>query len=268
VIFAAGGDGTLSQVAGGIIGTNTALAVLPSGTGNVMGRQLGLPVPGGLWPQTFVHNAHTLLQGQIRLIDVSQVRVSGGGPATYSLCWVGVGFDAQVNLTVHEEPQRKQRLGMLAFVVAAIITLRDYVGTAAHLYVDEHPVNRRIVMAVANNIQLYGGWFKMAPCALLDDGLLDLYVFRGRGPARTALHGLRLLFSQHLQDPEVAMYRASCVRVRTRRPMPVHVDGEPAGYTPVTIAVIPRALRMLIPPTAPAGLFSPVESTCQAEQAD
>jgi hypothetical protein len=64
-----------------------------------------------------------------------------------------------------------------------------------------------------------------------------------------------LFFSRHLQDPQVDIYRAHRIEVKTGRPLPVHVDGEPIGYTPVVIETVPRALRLLVPPSAPSSLF-------------
>jgi diacylglycerol kinase (ATP) len=256
-VLAAGGDGTLSQVVDGLAGSETALGVLPAGTGNVMARQLGLPVPGSLWPPySLVTCAQLLLEGRVRRVDVGRVDLAGGRLARRFLCWVGVGFDAQVNVAVNEELARKHRLGMLAFVVAAGLTLRDYAGTSAIVRADGRRVSRRLIMLVGNNIQLYGAFMKMAPNAILDDGLLDIYCFRGRGAARTVLHGLRLLLNQHLLDPEVDMYRARRLEIKTARPLPVHVDGEPIGYTPVVVEVEPRSLNLMVPHGAPPTLFS------------
>jgi diacylglycerol kinase (ATP) len=255
VLFAAGGDGTMSQTVDGLVGTNTALGVLPCGTGNVMALQLGLPWPGSLRPHSLTDYAQSLVEGRVRQVDVGRISLAGGKLSYHFLCWTGVGFDAQVNLAVNEEPERKHRLGVMAFVVATLLTLRDYAGTAAMVRIDGRRVSRRLIMLVANNIQLYGVFMKMAPRAILDDGLLDIYCFKGRGTGRTLLHVLRLLFNWHLQSPEVDVYQARQVEIKTARPLPVHIDGEPIGYTPIVIDVLPRALKLLVPRGAPPTLF-------------
>jgi YegS/Rv2252/BmrU family lipid kinase len=255
-VLVAGGDGTIAQAVDGLVGTDTALGVLPGGTGNVFARQLNLPVPGGLHPFPVLESAHLLLDGQTRLVDVGRVSPKEGrGPTRHFLCWSGVGFDAQINRAVAEDQERKKRLGIGAFVVAAFLTLRDFAGTSATVRVDGRRVSRRLIMLVANNIKLYGVFFKMASTAVLDDGWLDVYCFQGRGPARTLLHAMRLFFKQHVQDPKVDIYRARRIEVTTYRPLPVHVDGDYIGYTPVVMEVVPHALKLIVPTCAPANLF-------------
>jgi diacylglycerol kinase (ATP) len=268
VVFAAGGDGTVSQVVDGLVNQDIALAILPSGTGNVMARQLGLPIASGLRPHALLEAAQMLLEGRVRPVDVGQMKLAGGRVVHHFLCWGGVGFDAQVTQNVNKELERKHRLGMLAFVVAGLLTLRDYAGTSAIVRADGRRVTRRLIMLVANNIQLYGVFFKMAPRAVLDDGLFDIYCFRGRGAGRTLLHGLRILFNRHFVSPEVDAFRARRVEVRTARPLPVHVDGEPIGHTPVVIEVLPRAVKLVVPHSAPATLFSDRDDTEIAEDAE
>ena len=253
VVFAAGGDGTIAQVVDGLVGTETALAVLPGGTGNVFARQLNLPMPGGLHARPILESARLLLAGQIRPVDVG--RIKGHGPSRHFLCWSGVGFDAQVNIAVEQEAKQKKRFGIVAFFAAGFLTLQHYAGTAAVVRVDGRRISRRMVMLVANNIQLYGVFVRMAPAAVLDDGLLDIFCFQGSSPLRTTLHTLRVLVGRHIGDPKVEIYQARRVEVSTYRPLPVHVDGEAAGTTPIVIEVVPRALNLLTPACAPASLF-------------
>jgi diacylglycerol kinase (ATP) len=254
VIFVAGGDGTAAQVADGLVGTETALGVLPGGTGNVLARQLNLPVPGGLRTRPLLDALALLLQGQVRQVDLGRVSLAGG-IVRHFLCWSGVGFDAQVTKTVDSERERKQRLGLAAFAIAALLTLRDYGGTRAVIRADGRRTRKRLIMLLASNIQLYGAWFRMAPQAVLDDGWLDVYAFHGRHPLRTFGRALGLLVNRRLEIPEVKDYRARRIEIITGRPLPVHVDGDTIGYTPALIEVVPGALKLLVPNSAPASLF-------------
>ena len=256
VVFLAGGDGTIAEAVDGLVGSETALAVLPGGSGNVFARQLNLPVPGGIHPRPMLESARLHLAGQVRRVDVGRITPLGGsGPARHFLCWGGAGFDAQVNRNVAADPERKRRLGAAATLITSFLTLRDFAGTSARVRIDGHRVSRRMVMLVANNIQLYGIIMRMAQHAVIDDGLLDVFCFQGTSPARTLLHALRVLLNRHIADPKVEIYRARRVEIVTARPLPVHVDGDYIGNTPVLMEVVPKSLNLWVPSCAPASLF-------------
>lgn len=266
VVFLAGGDGTIAQTVDGLVGTDTALAVLPGGSGNVFARQLHLPVPGGIHPRPFQEAAKLLLAGQVRRVDVGRITPRGSSePARHFLCWGGVGFDAQVNRAVEADPERKRRLGPIATAITSFLTLRDFAGTSAKVRVDGRRITHRLLMLVASNIQLYGIVFHMAEHAVIDDGWLDVYAFEGSGPWRTLLHALRILLRQHIQDPDVKSYRARRIEISTYRPLPVHVDGDYIGLTPVVMEIVPRSLNLLVPTCAPANLFTDGAGASQAE---
>jgi diacylglycerol kinase (ATP) len=103
---------------------------------------------------------------------------------------------------------------------------------------------------------LYGGLVKMTPEARLDDGLLDIRIFKGMGPAWVFRHVAGVFTHRHLRDPMVSHYQGRNITIYTAEPYPIQLDGEPAGMTPVNVQVVPRALRVLVPRAAPADLFS------------
>lgn len=256
VVFVAGGDGTIAQAVDGLVGTDTALAVLPGGSGNVFARQLNLPVPGGIHPRPLLEATRLLLAGQTRRVDVGRITPAGSDePARHFLCWGGVGFDAQVNRAVDADPERKRRYGLVGIAVTGFLTLRDFAGVPARVWIDGRRVTNRLLMLVASNIQLYGVIFHIAERAMMDDGLLDVYAFEGTGALQTVLHAVRMLFRRHVQDPDVKIYRARRIEISAPRPMPVHVDGDYIGLTPIAIEIVPRALNLLVPSCAPASLF-------------
>ena len=120
-------------------------------------------------------------------------------------------------------------------------------------------------MLSASNIQIYGIVFKMAPEALLDDGLLDIVCFQGSRPIRMIAHLSEILINQHVRDPQVDIFQARRVEVVTARPLPVHVDGDYIGETPVVIDVVPRALKLIVPSSASADLFVDQSGMAPAE---
>jgi len=123
------------------------------------------------------------------------------------------------------------------------------------LYIDGHRIRQRLILAVASNIELYGRWFHIAPRARLDDGLLDVCSFIGRGSATVFYHVFSVLLRRHMSDPRVRYHQARRVEFYTSSPMPVQVDGDPFGTTPLTVTVVPQSLSLLIPPNLATDRF-------------
>jgi diacylglycerol kinase (ATP) len=249
-IFAVGGDGTLNEVMNGVLGSDTALGVLPYGTANVWAKEMGLPL------NDMAAAARAQVYAPAVPVDVGQVRGESFGPRAF-LLWCGVGFDAHI--TAEIEPQRalKRRLGALMFWLVGIRAAFTFRGRRAQVSVDGDKRRLRILLALASNTQLYGGLVRVSPEAKVDDGLLDLAVFRGTGVRRTSWHLLRVFLGWHLRVPDVEHHRAREITIRGPR-LPVHVDAEPIGTTPVQISIHPQAVRVLVPPTANRTLFTNV----------
>lgn len=234
VVVAAGGDGTINEVVNGLAGTGTALAVLPVGTVNVWARELGFP----LEPRA---TAMALLQSHVRRIDL------GRANGRYFLLMAGVGFDAAVVNEVGSD--EKRRLGALAYVLRMFDLALRYRGQRARITLDGRVVRGRVLLVVIGNSQLYGGIFKMTARACIDDGLLDVCVIKGASLAEAPLRIISILRQRYTFDPRIEYHRARTIQVATRNALPVQVDGDQAGFTPMTFAVVPGALRALLPPT-------------------
>ncbi len=250
VVIAAGGDGTVNEVANGIVGTDVALGVLPVGTGNVWAKEMGYPG----WTSPLRHPlkqaAQGLVEATVHTIDV------GRANGQYFLLWVGVGFDAAVAHEVEPLIDVRRRLGNLLYAVSGLSMALNFVGTRSTVVVDDQVYRGRVLMVIITNVHLYGGGlFNLAPAARLDDGMLEVFLFRGHGTAATVRHFFSLLTQGHMHDPQLWHYRGSHIEIRPDRPLAVHVDGDACGQTPLVIDVLPRALRALVPPTAPDTLF-------------
>ncbi len=257
VVVVAGGDGTIAQVVDGLVGTETALAVLPGGSGNVMARQLNLPVPGGLPARPLLDAARLTLQGQIRRIDVGRMSFPGRQiTSRHFICWSGVGFDAMFNKTANRDRDATHRLSNGALFAAAFYTLKDFAGTSAVVRVDGERVSRRLLQLVASNIQVYGLYFKMAPAPCWMTATWISTVSRATAPAQVFRHLGEMLVNRHIQNPQVDSFRARRVEISTARPLLVQVDGDCIGETPVVIEVVPRALNLIVPRSAPTNLFT------------
>ena len=242
VVIAAGGDGTIGKVADGLAGSDTPLGILPLGTGNVLARALGLPKPGALAPFALEDAAQMLLDSVPRRVDL------GWANGHHFFSWAGIGFDAEVIREAEAQPTMKRRLGLVGFLVFLALTLRTYAGTRATMLIDGRRVSSRIILALVSNIELYGRYFHIAPTARLDDGLLHVCCFQGRRAPVLFYHAFTVLLRRHIGDPRVSYYQVRQVEIETARPMPVQLDGEPFGTTPLTIRAVPQALTLLLPP--------------------
>ncbi|MDP9311696.1 MAG: diacylglycerol kinase family lipid kinase [Chloroflexota bacterium] len=250
VVVAAGGDGTVNEVVNGIARTNAALAVLPVGTGNVWVRELKLP----LRPDAAA--------ASIDMRNIIELDLGLAGDR-YFLLMAGVGFDAAVTRAV--DPAAKRKLGLLAYIVQAVLTARDIRGKRVRIMIDGRQVRGRVLMVVISNSRLYGGFLQITHHASLTDGLLDVAVIKGQDVRSAPLHILSILLRRYNLNPDMDYYRAREVHISGVDPLEVQVDGDAIGMTPMTFQVAPAALRALVPTWStsdlqglPAGLRLPM----------
>lgn len=239
LVVAAGGDGTINEVINGLAGSATALAPLPLGTMNVWARELRLP----LQPRAA---AEALLAWRARPIDL------GRAGERYFLLMAGIGFDAAITAGIRAD--EKRRLGALAYVVSGVRQALSVRGARVRLVIDGRAIRRRVLQVVVGNTQLYGGLVKITRHASIDDGLLDVCVIKGDNGLSAVRRVLAIIFGRQSRDPEIEYYRARSVQIAARPGLPVQVDGDPIGRTPMTFEVAPGALRALLPADLPEDL--------------
>jgi diacylglycerol kinase (ATP) len=247
-VVAAGGDGTVNEVMNGLVGTDTALGVLPLGTVNIWAREMGLSMD-------LLKAAESLGKSELTKIDV------GMAGNRYFLLMAGIGFDAAVTETIRSE--EKKLFGAIAYVKQAIQIAWNFRGVRLKLRIDGKRVRGKILMVIVGNSQLYGGVIKFTAHATIDDGLLDVCVIKGRGML-SAPRRLISIFARHYnRDPQVKYYQAKQVEIRRKRgkALPVQVDGDYLGSTPMSFRVVPDSLWILVPPNADRSLWRSVEGS-------
>jgi len=249
VALAVGGDGTLGQVASGLVGSECALGVLPVGTGNVWAHMMGLPVWTPVYRTALLDSARALVSGQVRRVDM------GKAGDRYFILWSGIGFDAQVAREIEPLREIRRSFGNVTYLVTSIALSLGLRGTRMTVTIDGKAFRQRVLLIVVSNAQLYGSSWMLAPQAQLDDGLLDVYIFKGGNTLDIFRHLFMVLLGKHQQDPKMEIYRARSVTIRGERSFPLHTDGDPAGNTPVTITVAPKALNVIVPSSASGSLF-------------
>ncbi len=249
-VLVVGGDGTINEVVNGLAGSEVAVGLLPAGTGNVWALEMHLPIPSPIRWHTLLDATKSLVMGEARRIDLGRVN------NRYFLLWGGVGLDAQVTRRMEPRTRRTKKLGAVAYAATAFWVAKDFRGTRTRVIADGQKISTRSMLIIISNAQLYARIARVASRACLDDGLLDVCVFKGSGLPMILAHVARILTERHLKDPRVEYVQARRVTIETRQPMPVQVDGDPIGTTPVTFEAVPQALRIIVPPEVPPWLFA------------
>ncbi|MEI6309215.1 MAG: diacylglycerol kinase family protein [bacterium] len=232
---AAGGDGTVASVAGGLVGMEAPLAILPCGTGNVLARDLGIPLEG--------ERAIKLPLGPHSARSIDAMRI---GKRHFFLN-VGVGLNASV---VRDTSQRDKRLfGTAAYVWTAVSKAIFPPHAAFRVTIDgqesRFPASDLIV---ANSTAIGGPLLRLDPQARLDDGRLEVFSIFSKNLIEYLLLTSNVLLGWQRIDRHLAQREAYFeVRVEADPPLPVQADGEELGETPVHLRLAPRAVRVVVP---------------------
>jgi diacylglycerol kinase family enzyme len=227
LVFACGGDGTVMAVVTALAGTGVAMAVLPTGTGNLLATNLGLTADPA-------QGVEVVLQGGRRWLDVGVVE---------DKCFVvmaGMGFDAQMLAGTSETA--KKRIGWIAYLGGAMRHLRDH-PMRIRLNLDGGPtLSRRPRTVLVGNVGRLQGGVK-----LLTDGLLDVAVLTPHTLRHWAALGWAVL-RHHPRVPRMETFTAKRVDIRSNQPQPRQLDGDliAEGRT-MTVTVRERALLLCVP---------------------
>jgi YegS/Rv2252/BmrU family lipid kinase len=229
-IVAAGGDGTINEVVNGIGNAPVALGILPMGTVNVLAMELGIPFD-------LVAAWKVIRAGKIRLID----EASANGHLFVQMA--GIGLDAQI--VERNNRQVKQVLGPLSYLLTATTVAAER-PPRLHVTSEGHaPVVGSFVLV--GNGRLYGGPFSLFKEADMQDGLLDVFVFRHMNYLALMRYLRGTLFGSLARFSDVHYFKSRHVWVEANQHVPLEADGELVGHAPVEFTVRRRKLRVLVP---------------------
>lgn len=232
---AAGGDGTVSRVASGLVNTGIPLAILPTGTGNVLGRDLG--IPGTL------QGALRLLCGEhtTRAIDAMAI-----GDRFLFLA-VGVGVSALVMRDTGQA--EKRRFGRVAYLWTGLKALLGLQPRRFRLRIDGQRHDLQAAEVEVANLGAVGEpAIRWGPHVCVDDGMVDICVVRARSVLDLLRIASSVLLGRQRSEPNLHFLQAQHeVRIAADLRLPVQGDGDFIGYTPVRIRVVPGALKVIVP---------------------
>jgi len=243
-LIAAGGDGTINEVVNGLVATrnpDVRLGILPVGTMNVFAVELGIPL------NSLEKAWEIILKDEVRHLDLPVCKT-----AEESRCFVqlaGVGLDAEVVRRTSRES--KKALGPLSY----LLSLAQVAGVKPPPVTieSEDGMVRSGSFVLLGNGRFYGGPFKMfrkgSPC----DGLIDVLVFRNQSPWDLFRYMNAILIGQHAELSDVEYFQTTSLSLHSESPVPYELDGEMAGYLPLSLRVEKGALPVLAPPPAVQG---------------
>lgn len=244
LIVAMGGDGTVSEVANGILkaGTETALGLLPGGTGGDFRRTLNIP-------SDIVQAAKQLKAGKDHLMDAGRLTYKDHDGRERTRFFVNTASFGMSGAVATRANQSTKRLGgTLTYATATIRTVFSFDAPEVLLQFDEEEGKRmKIVIVCVANGPSFGGGMRIAPNAKLDDGLFDVLIAGDIPAATLLLSSYRLYSGSHLSMQKMALIQSrkiSASPVHSGEEVLLEVDGETPGRLPATMEMLDRVLRI------------------------
>lgn len=231
IVFAVGGDGTVNEVAQGLVNTDQVMGIIPAGSGNGLGRHLGIPVG-------FINALSYLPVTSVITMDSFYVN------NRLSLNVSGIGFDGHVANIFGKDGKR----GLISYSRLALSEFNSFKEWTAEGTIDGVSFNQQVmVLAIANSTQ-FGNNARIAPQASVCDGLLDISLIRKVSWTQAVSLAGQLFSGTIKTSNSVSLKTGKEIKISLTTPMPYHVDGEGmASAKDFTIRVNPGSIRMLVP---------------------
>lgn len=209
-VLACGGDGTVNETARGLLGSDTALGILPAGSGNGLARHLGIPMDIPL---------------ALDVVSADNIVASDYGSVNGNpfFCTFGLGFDAAVT---HRFARRKRR-GLLSYAAASISEYVQYRPQVYTVSANGKILTEKAFLIAVCNASQYGNNAYIAPHASITDGLLDITIVHSGTPIDTAVMGMDIFTGYINKNTMVHSFRAPAVVIYRSQEGEAHIDGEP-----------------------------------------
>ena len=244
LIIAFGGDGTVSEVANGILrsGSRTALGLLPGGSGSDFRRTLNIPA-------NFIDAVKHLRNGEVHLMDAGQLTYVDHQGARQTRFFVNTASFGMSGAVAQRANRSGKFLGgTLTYATATMRTVLGFDAPEILLEIDDQPPKRMkvIIVCVANGPS-FGGGMRIAPDAKLDDGIFDVVIAGDIKAIKLLVSSHKLYSGTHLSMEKMALVRGCKIRakpVRDNEHILIEVDGETPGRLPVFMEMLPKILRV------------------------
>lgn len=230
-VISVGGDGTSHEIANALVHSETAMGILPSGSGNDFPKSVNIPLD-------LKGSLETVAGRYIRNVDVGVLN------GKYFINGIGFGMDGAVS---HRFSNYKLIRGQLGYVWGAIAEAILFSGFKAEISLGDWSYRGKILLAGASNGAYHGGKFQLAPSAVIDDGMLEVYIIKNMNRLSRLIHIPKVLTGSHQNLNEVYIKKSPFLNVVIEYPLKAHMDGEPFVLEPGyhNINLISRALKVI-----------------------
>jgi diacylglycerol kinase (ATP) len=242
LVLAIGGDGTVSEVANGLVGAAaTELAIVQRGSGCDIMRTFGIPKDAD-------RALEIAAKAPARTIDLGRAEYAGRDGAIESRQFINIASAGLTGVAADRVNRSGKPLGAtVAFGWAAVATFAGYRNSRFRVQIDDELIDQVCNNAIVANCRYFAGGMKILPDADPADGLFDVLVWGDVSKLDLALNLHKLYRGTHTGHPKATIRRARRVTVTPDSALPIEVDGEQPGLTPATFEIVPSALRLRAP---------------------
>jgi len=241
LLVAVGGDGTVNEIANGIAGLDVELAVIPRGTGWDFVRTYGIP-------RRFDDAVKVALGGRPREVDLGRARYRAWDGAERESWFANIASAGMSGAVAKRTNESSKALGgKISYLWATLTVFARWRNDEVRVTVDGERRSGRMHDVVVANGRYFGGGMMICPDAEPDDGLLDVLLIGDLSKRDLLLTLPKTYRGRHLPHPKAELLRGKAVEVDAAEPLPVELDGEQPGTTPVQFDVVPQALRLRVP---------------------
>lgn len=236
LVVACGGDGTVHSVLQALVGSPTALGIVPMGRGNDIAHNLRIPKN----PKAA---CRVLTSGQTKSVDVGSVG------NRFFLGVAGVGLDSVVNRYANDHAGHWP--GALVYPISVLRCLPRFSAPMVCLKYSEGCYRGRMTLIAICNLACYGGGMRIAPAARPDDGRLDMCLIKNLSRWRLLTAFPKVYFGWHIRSRFTEYLRTEFVEIESEQELDLYADGEYLQKTPARVSILPQALRVVVPGETP-----------------
>lgn len=232
-VVAAGGDGTLNEVSQGLIGTDTALIPLALGNGSDFTRTTGR-----------IHHStlrDLINENTVKTIDT--VRVVRDDSVKHFINIMEIGFGASVMRRFSERRKSSGNTSFTRQILMEAMNLRSY---EADMVIDGKKYSGMVIEVILANGRYFGRGLLASPGSMVDDGVMDIHIIEGMGKLKFMMKLGKLKNGSYTDEKEVKNFAARSLEMSTEN-VPLEIDGEFIGYSPLKVELEPKSLKILSP---------------------